>query len=182
MECNHRTNAKAVSRAYYGTDNSIIIFLDDVNCTGEESHIAQCTKIGDWGLHNCDHREDAGVNCTFGKYPKQHGLFYKANMRNVITVLNSHKQICQRHLDIHHFSSVCGMCLFRCNNYSRFCVGGRFLHPRDLQNGPGDRQLLRHPPVQRQHPYRHRLRPPDAHCVLLRRRITLDQEHGLRWK
>lgn len=60
-----KTNAKAVSRAYYGTDNSIIIFLDDVNCTGEESHIAQCTKIGDWGLHNCDHREDAGVNCTF---------------------------------------------------------------------------------------------------------------------
>lgn len=73
MDCNHRTNAKAVSRAYYGTDNSIIIFLDDVNCTGEESHIAQCTKIGDWGLHNCDHREDAGVNCTFGKY-KQNNM------------------------------------------------------------------------------------------------------------
>ena len=64
----NRTGAKAVSRAYYGTDNSIIIFLDDVNCTGEESHIAQCTKIGDWGLHDCSHREDAGVNCTFGRY------------------------------------------------------------------------------------------------------------------
>nr|XP_022327034.1 low-density lipoprotein receptor-related protein 4-like [Crassostrea virginica] len=60
-----KTGAKAVPRAYYGTDNSIIIFLDDVNCTGEESHIAQCTKIGDWGLHDCSHREDAGVNCTF---------------------------------------------------------------------------------------------------------------------
>ena len=64
----NRPGAKAVSRAYYGTDNSIIIFLDDVNCTGEESHIAQCTKIGDWGLHDCSHREDAGVNCTFGRY------------------------------------------------------------------------------------------------------------------
>lgn len=65
---NTRTGAKAVSRAYYGTDSSIIIFLDDVNCTGEESHIAQCTHIGDWGVHNCGHNEDAGVNCTFGKF------------------------------------------------------------------------------------------------------------------
>ena len=39
------------------------IFLDDVNCTGNETNLADCTHSG-VGVHNCRHDEDAGVICS----------------------------------------------------------------------------------------------------------------------
>ncbi|KAG7281943.1 hypothetical protein CRUP_003001 [Coryphaenoides rupestris] len=38
------------------------IWLDDTNCSGYESYLAQCTFI-ELGSHNCGHQEDAGVVC-----------------------------------------------------------------------------------------------------------------------
>ncbi|NXE09529.1 MARCO protein, partial [Lophotis ruficrista] len=38
------------------------IWLDDVNCRGGEYSIFQCPKA-DWGVNNCSHNEDAGVEC-----------------------------------------------------------------------------------------------------------------------
>ncbi|XP_072169471.1 scavenger receptor cysteine-rich domain-containing protein DMBT1-like [Diadema setosum] len=39
------------------------IWLDDLQCTGSESSLANCVHSG-WNNHNCRHSEDAGVRCS----------------------------------------------------------------------------------------------------------------------
>ena len=41
------------------------IFLDNVDCTGNETILNDCPHNG-VGIHNCAHREDAGVVCLPG--------------------------------------------------------------------------------------------------------------------
>ena len=43
------------------------ICLDDVNCTGTENNITECSHNG-WANHSCVHSEDAGVVCLPGKF------------------------------------------------------------------------------------------------------------------
>jgi hypothetical protein len=38
------------------------IWLDNVNCVANADRLDRCTSLG-WGIHNCDHHEDAGVKC-----------------------------------------------------------------------------------------------------------------------
>ena len=38
------------------------IWLDDVQCVGNETSISQCNHLG-LGVHNCGHYKDAGVVC-----------------------------------------------------------------------------------------------------------------------
>ena len=54
----------AVSYAGFGQGTGDII-LDNVQCTGSETNIASCANNG-LGVHNCAHREDAGVRCSSG--------------------------------------------------------------------------------------------------------------------
>lgn len=50
-----------MSRARYG-QGSGPIFLDDVQCRGNESKISECRSDG-IAVHNCGHSEDAGAIC-----------------------------------------------------------------------------------------------------------------------
>ena len=42
-----------------------VIHLDDVQCDGSESRLANCSHLG-VGVHNCHPSEDAGVICSPG--------------------------------------------------------------------------------------------------------------------
>lgn len=51
----------ALRSAAYGQGTGVI-WMDDVDCTGNEKSIFQCRHKG-WGMGNCDHGKDASVIC-----------------------------------------------------------------------------------------------------------------------
>ncbi|XP_071111546.1 scavenger receptor cysteine-rich type 1 protein M130-like isoform X2 [Haliotis cracherodii] len=56
------TSAQAYGKAHFGSSTGPI-WLDDINCIGDESFLEECSIRG-WGNTDCQHSEDVGVICT----------------------------------------------------------------------------------------------------------------------
>lgn len=56
---------RAEDVGFFG-EGSGSIFLDQVNCTGDEPSLSFCRHSA-WRSHSCNHDKDAGVECTHGK-------------------------------------------------------------------------------------------------------------------
>lgn len=54
---------RATKKAEFGAGTSLRILLDDVQCSGQERTLLECSHAG-VGTHNCSHEEDAGVVCS----------------------------------------------------------------------------------------------------------------------
>lgn len=52
----------AAGRAFFSQGEGLI-FLDNVECLGNESSLLDCVSINALAQHNCRHTEDAGVIC-----------------------------------------------------------------------------------------------------------------------
>uniref|UniRef100_A0A8C6ZSI2 Macrophage receptor MARCO-like n=1 Tax=Nothoprocta perdicaria TaxID=30464 RepID=A0A8C6ZSI2_NOTPE len=52
-----------VVRTFTASAGSGEIWLDNVNCQGTERSLLECSA-SPWGVHNCLHNEDAGVECA----------------------------------------------------------------------------------------------------------------------
>ena len=73
---------KAVTSARFG-EGTGNIWMDDVNCVGNERILTECKHQG-WGKHNCGHSKDAGAICIIP------GKQEMPMLKNFLTIATCH--------------------------------------------------------------------------------------------
>uniref|UniRef100_A0A8D2NH20 Lysyl oxidase homolog n=1 Tax=Zonotrichia albicollis TaxID=44394 RepID=A0A8D2NH20_ZONAL len=89
------------------------IWLDNVNCVGNEKSIGDCKHRG-WGNSDCSHEEDAGVVCKDERIPgfkDSNVIEVRGLLKGIVEVRykDSWAQICDQGWDSHNSRVVCGM-------------------------------------------------------------------------
>ena len=59
---------------YYGPGSGPVL-MDNVRCNGSEKHLDECPFKG-WGITDCTHNNDAGVECKGELKCKSQGFFF----------------------------------------------------------------------------------------------------------
>ncbi|XP_043542452.1 deleted in malignant brain tumors 1 protein-like [Chiloscyllium plagiosum] len=96
---------RATTGASFG-QGSGPIWLDDVLCDGTESSLDQCVATH-WGEHNCQHYEDAGVQCSGPLPPRLQEGLHACSGRVEIYKNSSWGTVCDHEWDIMDASVVC---------------------------------------------------------------------------
>ena len=76
LEYNLTGEVVAYTNGYFGQGTGPI-WLDNVQCSGSETHVVNCTCTNR-GIdrHDCGHHEDAGVDCHLNTTGKSNNSYY----------------------------------------------------------------------------------------------------------
>ncbi|XP_041372563.1 deleted in malignant brain tumors 1 protein-like [Gigantopelta aegis] len=99
-------NAKFYRLAHFGQSTGPI-WLDNVNCTGSEQNLDQCSFPG-WGIHDCAHREDVGVRCQLS-VRLVNGSGIRTQGRVEIKINGTWGTVCDDGFDSKDASVICAM-------------------------------------------------------------------------
>ena len=94
--------SQARGSAYYG-QGSGPIWIDDVACSGSESHIYDCRHRG-WGHNDCTHSRDASLQCSAKICLVDGGAYYG---RVEVYHNGQWGTVCDDHWDINDADVVC---------------------------------------------------------------------------
>ncbi|ELW69712.1 Deleted in malignant brain tumors 1 protein [Tupaia chinensis] len=124
------TAISAPGEAHFGQGSGPIL-LDNVQCSGTEAHLGQCSHAG-WFAHNCGHREDAGVFCSDWPQLQLVNGSGKCSGRLEVFYHGQWGRVCDDHWDMNEAEVVC----------RQLSCGRALAAPIEAQFGEGKGEFL----------------------------------------